>query len=331
MTWFESLTGFPEESAEHVRANITIDGATMTSAANGRQMTFGRLETPNLAELRSRVQSAPRSKAALKVSEVLGDVQELHQDPAHAGALFQVASQFNLLEMVGPSATPEYGVGIYENDRTQGPACAIACGAGTIYRNYFTDVSGRPGQTLDNQIDCLHDLGLAIGNTENQLWTMRNGYALASENGLQEISTRLAACSEAERDTLRERLQIGIHWETEVTLGNSAQTVSQAYCSALPVAYSVLSADQWASFAQLVLEAAYEATFCAAILNAELTGNKRLFLTLLGGGAFGNRDDWIFAAMERAFDKYADYDLDVAIVSYRSPRPGVEELINRRG
>lgn len=331
MTWFESLTGFPEESAEHVRANITIDGTTMTSSANGRQMTFGRLETPNLAELRSCVQSVPRSKAGLKVSEVLGDVQELHQKPANAGALFQVASQFNLLEMVSPSTTPEYGVGIYENDRTQGPACAIACGAGTIYRNYFAAVNGRPGQTSDNQIDCLNDLGLAIGNTENQLWTMRNGYALASENGLQEISTRLAASSEAERDALRQRLRIGIQWESEVTLGNNPQTVSQAYCSALPVAYSVLSADLWAGFAQLVLEAAYEATFCAAILNAELNGNKRLFLTLLGGGAFGNRDDWIFAAIERALDLYADFDLDVDIVSYRSPRPGVQELINRRG
>ncbi len=331
MTWFESLTGFPEESAEHVRANITIDGTTMTSSANGRQMTFGRLETPNLAELRSRAQSVLQPKAGLKVSEVLGDVQELHQEPANAGALFQVASQFNLLEMVSPSTTPEYGVGIYENDRTQGPACAIACGAGTIYRNYFADVNGRPGQTSDNQIDCLNDLGLAIGNTENQLWTMRNGYALASENGLQEISTRLAASSEAERDALRQRLRIGIQWESEVTLGNNPQTISQAYCSALPVAYSVLSADQWAGFAQLVLEAAYEATFCAAILNAELNGNKRLFLTLLGGGAFGNRDDWIFAAIERALDLYADFDLDVAIVSYRSPRPGVQELINRRG
>lgn len=329
MTWFESLTGFKEASAEHVRANMAIDGATMTSAANGRQMNYGRLESPRLAELRLRVQTAPRSKAALKLSEVLGDVQQLHREPAHSGALFQVASQFNLLEMVGPSVTPEQGVGIYENDRTQGPACAIACGAGTIYRNYFAEVNGRPGQTSDNQIDCLNDLGLAIGNTQNQLWTMRNGYALASEKGLQEISARLAAFSEAERDALRQRLRIGIQWESEVTLGNNPQTVSQAYCSALPVAYTVLSDGQWASFAQLVLEAAYEATFCAAILNAELTGNKRLFLTLLGGGAFGNRDAWIFAAMERALDMYADFDLDVAIVSYRSPKPGVQELINR--
>ncbi len=51
--------------------------------------------------------------------------------------MFQVASQFNLLEMISPNVTPDDGIGIYENDPTQGPACAIACGAGTIYRNYL--------------------------------------------------------------------------------------------------------------------------------------------------------------------------------------------------
>jgi hypothetical protein len=31
----------------------------------------------------------------------------MHADPELEGALFQVASQFNLLEMTGPSVTPE--------------------------------------------------------------------------------------------------------------------------------------------------------------------------------------------------------------------------------
>lgn len=73
----------------------------------------------------------------------------------NAGALFQVASQFNLLEMQSHHNTPESGVGIYGSDSTQGPACAIASGAGTIYRNYFVPVNGQIGQSKDNQIDCL--------------------------------------------------------------------------------------------------------------------------------------------------------------------------------
>ena len=79
--------------------------------------------------------------------EVVANVQALHADVSNAGSLFQVASQFNLLEMVSPSVTPEQGVGIYENDHTQGPSCAIAAGAGTIYRNYFASINGQIGQS----------------------------------------------------------------------------------------------------------------------------------------------------------------------------------------
>jgi len=80
-----------------------------------------------------------------------------------------------------------------------------------------------------------------------------------------------------------------------VTLGGASHTVSQAYCSAVPVAYSPHSTDSWAAFAQLVLEASYEATMCAALLNVEITGSNQSFLTLLGGGAFGDRDEWILS------------------------------------
>jgi hypothetical protein len=52
----------------------------------------------------------------IRVSELVGDAKALHADSANAGAVFQVASQFNLLEMVSPSVTPEQGIGIYEND-----------------------------------------------------------------------------------------------------------------------------------------------------------------------------------------------------------------------
>jgi hypothetical protein len=147
---------------------------------------------------------------------------------------------------------------------------------------------------------------------------MRNGYALASAAGLREISERLSGADEMERDSLRQRLRIGIQWNTQVTVGDVSHTVSQAYCSALPVAYSKHSIDLWEGFARLVLEASYEATICAAVLNSENTGNRRAFLTLLGGGAFGNRHDWIFGAMERALRVFSHRDLDVAIVRYGS-------------
>jgi hypothetical protein len=325
--WFEALTGFPERSAEQVRANISIRNTELTSRANGKVLDCGTLATPSLAELRERVNARPSAPGHLSVREVVANVQHLHTNVSNAGSLFQVASQFNLLEMMSPSVTPEHGVDAYEHDPTQGPACAIAAGAGTIYRNYFATVNGQIGQSAGNQIDCLADLGAALGNTENRLWEMRNGYALASQDGLIAIQKRLRASSETDKDGLRQLLRIGVQWNTQVTLDDSKHTVSQAYCSTLPVAYSRHAPSLWAEFARLVLEASYEATICAAILNAGATGNNRVFLTLLGGGAFGNDTDWIIGAIRRALNLYERAALEVAIVSYRESKPQVQQLV----
>lgn len=327
--WFETLTGFAEESPQQVRANLTVAVNALKSHVNGKVWICGELETPTLAELRERVGSSGYKVGKLSVREVGANVQQLHINDSNAGALFQVASQFNLLEMMSPSVTPECGVGIYENDPTQGPACAIAAGAGTIYRNYFAIVNGQTGQSARNQIDCLADLGAALGNSEGRLWEMRNGYALASKSGLVEVSNRLLALSESEIDGLRQIQRIGIQWNTQVTLNESTHLVSQAYCSALPVAYSYHSPNLWAQFARLILDAAYEATICTAILNSVRHGNNRVFLTLLGGGAFGNQTDWIIGGIRRALDLYRHADLDVAIVSYGSSKPYVQSIANQ--
>jgi len=105
--------------------------------------------------------------------------------------------------------------------------------------------------------------------------------------------------------------------------------MTRAYCSALPVAYSSQSSEQWEPFARLVLEAAYEATLHVALLNAERTGNRQVYLTLLGGGAFGNDSDWIMAAIERATRRFASTDLDIFIVSYRASNSDVKRMVDR--
>jgi hypothetical protein len=175
------------------------------------------------------------------------------------------------------------------------------------------------------------DLGDALGNAEGRLWVIRNGYALATKEGLRTVSERLSTMNEAERDSLREKLRIGIQWNTEVTLGESRHTVTQEYCSALPVSYSPHSADLWAEFAQFVLETAYEATLYAAVLNWQKSGNNRVFLTLLGGGAFGNRYDWIFRGIDRDIKLFSKVPLDVAIVSYRASNRHVSDFLAGSG
>lgn len=328
MSWFRELTGVDEKSPASVREQLSIDGDCLVCPGDKR-IAFGRLETPTLKELRLAAQSLGKPIGRICVREVVGDVQQMHADAANANALFQVASQFNLLEMSGPSVIPERGVGIYEHDRTQGPACAIACGAGTIYRNYFAPVGNSMGQSASRQIDCAAQLGQRLGNVGGALWCMENGYLFPNDRGLKQITAHLQSASETELDQLRGELRIGLQWNAAVTLAGANHRVSQAYCSALPVSYGSQPTDDWADFAKLILDAAYEATICAAIINASQTGLNKIFLTLLGGGVFGNPEEWIISAIERAISLYHDDNLDIAIVSYGRSNPAVAELASR--
>lgn len=325
--WFEKLTGFKEKNPEQVRQNLVLEGNHIRSLVNGQRYRCGTLTIPTLQELKHTAPTKDQYQGQLQIAEVVADVQQLHQESNNRGALFQAASQFNLLEMVNPRVTPEDGIGIYEYDRTQGPACAIACGAGTIFRNYFVEIEGQRGQSKERQVDCLDEIGKALNNETLQLWDMQNGYALATEEGLKHISQHLQSLSKQDYEHLKDQLKIGIQWNTQVTVSQPQQIVSQAYCSALPVAYSFVKSNFWKDFAQLVLEATYEATFYAALKNYSETGNNKLFLTLVGGGAFGNELSWIFSAIKHAVEKFRHTPLDVKIVSYGRSKLSVKTFV----
>lgn len=337
-TWFERLTGFPESTYRETQARLEATGTTLRSRVNGASYGIGKLELVPLETLRKRVADPKAAHGRLKVAIVRGNARQLHQSPEHAGALFQVASQFNLLEMIGPQLTPEHGVSIYADDPTQGPACAIAAGAATIYRNYFAPVGGQVGQTRDRQLDGLAPLGEALalgtGLPMDDLWEMRNGYALCTRKGLDAITGLLSTLDEPGIDALRGKLSIGLHHDVEVTDGPEAAVasrpmprVSQAFCSALPVAYGRLPVLCWQAFGTLVLEAAYEATLWAALERAQAGGSNRVLLTALGGGAFGNDETWIFKAMCRALRLFENHALDVKLVSYREPTALMKETV----
>jgi hypothetical protein len=318
--WFSKLTGFREESYELTRSRLVVEGDELVSTVNGKRYGIGTLEVPTLAELRSRVEVPTRQGSTVRC--VTGEARSMHADPELEGALFQVASQFNLLEMTGPSVTPEDGVTRYSSDHTQGPACAVAAGGATIYRNYFAPVDGESGQTRDRQIDGLAGVGSALstklGRPVADLWTMRNGYALCTEAGLDAITRLLADGTDEARDQLRGELSVGLHRHVQVTdvLGGPGRHVSQAFCSALPVAYSSVGPSAWEAFARLVLEATYEATLLAAVEQSDGGGSNIVLLTRVGGGAFGNDDDWIHDAIVRALGIVEHAGLDIRLVSH---------------
>lgn len=319
--WFERLTGFREEGYEDTRGRLRVEGDELVSMVNDERYGIGSLTMPTLAKLRVQVDlpDGPRST----VRCVTGDVRAMHAEPEYATALFQVASQFNLLEMTGPNVTPEHGVTRYSSDRTQGPACAIAAGAATIYRNYFVPVGDEVGQTCDRQLDTLSHIGAALSRhldrPVSDLWKMRNGYALCSASGLDAITRLLDDAGEELRGELRGRLAIGAHFDVEVTDVRKDQRhlVSQAFCSGLPVAYGGGRPDAWEALARIVLDAAYEATLLAAVDRQ----SNIVLLTRVGGGVFGNADAWIDDAIVRAIKIVERAGLDIRLVSHGSVHP----------
>lgn len=320
--WFANLTGFREEGYALTRSRLRVDGDELVSTVNDRRYGIGILSVPTLAELRARIKVSAGTRSTVRC--VTGEARAMHADPELEGALFQVASQFNLLEMTGPNVTPEDGVTRYSSDHTQGPACGIAAGAATIYRNYFAPVDGESGQTRDRQIDALAGVGAALwGKLDrpvSDLWTMRNGYALCTAAGLEAITRLLADGTDELRDELRGKLAIGLHRDVQVTdvVDGPRRHVSQAFCSALPVAYGDGPSSIWDAFARLVLEAAYEATLLAAVEQSLAEGSNIVLLTRVGGGAFGNANEWIDDAIVRAVEILEHAGLDIRLVSHGS-------------
>jgi hypothetical protein len=175
------------------------------------------------------------------------------------------------------------------------------------------------GEALSKDLNCGVD----------DLWRMRNGYADCKPDGLDAIANHLRTLEPQKIDDLRSKLCIGIHQDVEVTDGDREHRplVSQAFCSALPVAYyGDRSSSQWEPFARFVLEAAYEATMWAAIVNAQRGVSNIVLLTALGAGAFGNDPKWVNAAIRRGLMIVRDFELDVRLVSYRTRSPAMVQL-----
>eukprot|EP01062_Namystynia_karyoxenos_P051418 TRINITY_DN40367_c0_g1_i1.p1 TRINITY_DN40367_c0_g1~~TRINITY_DN40367_c0_g1_i1.p1 ORF type:complete len:408 (+),score=118.52 TRINITY_DN40367_c0_g1_i1:70-1224(+) len=338
--WFQELFGFAESGYAASRANFKLeeDGQVLVVLRPPARFRIGPFELPSLRELGERVRARPppAELGGLCFQNMAGaqaDVRSLLRDPANAGCVFQVASQTNCLEMTGPGVKPEEGIAIYAKDPTQGPAAAMACAPATVFRNYLVNGTGQGG---GRQIDILRDFGEAVGNAKHGYWRTVNGYVLGcSPEAIEQLGARIlrgagAAEGGEEAAAIRdaaERIRVGVHWSTQV--GKHPHEVCQVFTSALPVgpAYNkdpVIKSETYQPFAQLVLDAMYDATLaCAEVLAAQRGERVRVYLTAVGGGAFGNRQGWIVEAISRALDKHAASPLDVYLVHFSGVPKGM--------
>lgn len=379
MGFFLDLFGFTGKSYQDTQAAL-LDMATFTpvptpyyfrercdfALADGRTVSAGIFSTPSVADLRTMVQTActsattadntdtkniaPIGNPKTTVQNIVGEAKSLHRSSPE-GSVVQAASQFNYLEMPGPKVTPDAGVEEYEFDPTQGPACAVACGAGTAYRNYLVPVpipslesreqSISRGQTKHSQLNGLDGVERYLGDlfVDDDVvvpWVVKNGYVEAPDSeGLEKFNQRLLSKPEL-REEFVSRVKIGVQEDTSVThrLSEGDRIVTQTYNSAISIGYSRRTISQWEPVARAVLDATYEATLLVGILKTLEAISKGsppppILLTKVGGGVFKNKESWIRLSIQNALERVEVYGvgLDVRIVHFGRIKPLYEGLL----
>jgi hypothetical protein len=323
------LTLVPRVKAEvkqDPRGRIRFDTAGLaTVSAAGRTYEGGHFETVSLGELRRRARLSheqagqPPARLRLWVFEgasPLTDIGAL-QAIAPRGTLFQVASQFNCLELPGPYVTD---VAHYPSDPTQGPRASISAFPGTLVRHYAAprnDGSRFVQATGGEQLNLLAEV------CRPDVATVRNGYLRATDVADPPALAGLLA----ERF---EALRVGVHDQAEVVLGydwdggveGPPRTVAQVFTSTLAGGmYGRFDARDaaWASICRRLQRAAYLGT----LLAAAALGKEYVVLTLIGGGVFGNPVPQIWEALLWAADEVPPllaHDLVVAVNGYNLGR-----------
>lgn len=339
MSWFYQLFGFEENEFNETKTRFKLskNKRHLMSRVNNREYTCGTFSTPSLKELKEQANDIDMIIGKPRVKHIVtDDIMLEHEKSENRRAMFQVASQFNCLEFSGPGYTPEMGITGYIHDATQGPACSLAAPAATVYRNYFTN------QTKEYQIDNSEDLHEYLKSIDDTItsdyWSVKNGYTNSTKDQLKNLkhilrktsiiqNKKRGTFSEPEREKALSNLRVGLHSGVEVRLPgrttNKTNKVSQVFCSAVSCAYgnNMITKKEWEPLARLILDGAYEATLWAAAIEYSMgIGSGKVFLTMLGGGAFGNEPHWIEDAISRAILKItnARLSLDINIVHFKS-------------
>jgi hypothetical protein len=307
-----------------------------TLEVEGHAWHAGRFETPSITELRERARKAGAGRGRLRLWALDGagqatDVGGL-QATAPQGTLFQAASQFNCLESPGPYVTP---VAQYFHDYTQGPRASISAFPGTLLRHYAAP--GAHGerfvQTAKRQLDLLADaFGPEVARVES-------GYLMAQN--VRDPAGLVAALT-----TRFESIRVGVHEGVQVALGydfagsvndSDNRRISQVFTSTVAgggYGGAGMSGAEFEAACRQLLRAAYLGTLLAA---ASL-GQRRVVLTLIGGGVFGNPIPLIWDAIRWAaaeVEALLSGDLDVVVngrnLGGQVPREAILSAVRERG
>ena len=328
----------------------------------------GCFEQLTLADLKS-CSSKQQSKGTFNVLEGPNnaDIRKLQADKKFNGATFQVASNFNALETVGPEQDIEQQLlSDYVFDATQGPAAALGAAAGLMQRRYelFNNLNNGEsvpfsGASLFGQRPCQkYGLGERQVNLIHCICNEQTGIEM-SPAGYVRLNNAIKDSSPLECDDFLQ-IKIGCQRATQVVFGaidghpsdsNTMIEVVPSWISCMPCYLNkqIINqvfvaapdfgqgtnkrsprADAWA---KTILRAEYEGT----LRMAHRCGSKDVILTWVGGGAFNNDPVWVVEILENLEPLIKSLGLNVYLAAYgftpgqAKYRGRLEDLVAKTG
>jgi hypothetical protein len=245
------------------------------------------------------------------------EIQHLMSLPENKGAVFQVASTpFGGLE--GGIAKSGSKVSSMTRNAVQGEWCAIATAGATIFQKYFACPKG-PLFLWDDLLgpkdvgyfEPTSDVGYRINiDTAANVKETRENISLVKASVHKNAYVSYGhTCEYAEKneDKLIQVIDTKCRFVQDVNLVRvSALDIGQLIKAKTPVK----TIQNLIPFARTVVKGAYEITAHVAYM----LGAKKVFLTLVGAGAYRNQLEWIFNALDTpTFRGLSDW-LDIILV-----------------
>lgn len=301
--WFEKLFGF-KEIPETVQSKFTIStdengDSFLISQVNNKKYSIGTFKCRDLKSF----DSTPMRDGG-KFNIIVGDGSEnvdadiimCETNPENDGSTFQMASNFNCLDHLPGKKPPNGYISEYITHHEQGGPGTVVCGPAVLYRQYFVD-----------EVHLLERTPIIVDD----------GYAIdIPENDFDYSNSNL--------------YQVGVHQNIDVTLGRAGrcnryyriidnQRIHQVFCSTIP--FGDLPESEFnLKVASYILTAEYRMTILAAIENSlkypGRKGSNKLFLCLLGTGAFGNPIELVTKCIADCSDLIQKSGLEVNLTCF---------------
>eukprot|EP00051_Salpingoeca_urceolata_P035694 m.30954 g.30954 ORF g.30954 m.30954 type:complete len:389 (+) comp9600_c0_seq1:55-1221(+) len=319
--WFQALMGFEEHGWDFDEGSIPADA----------RAKMGEFETVSITTLKQRLEQ--RQRGSSRGAGSTDDADEGHGDASAAvgggaavggagpplivryrshsgredlfdtsalqfhgqpGAMYQVASNFNCLEVAGAYVDPFCGSFVTNQmvDCTQGPSAAGGAGPGAVLRAV---------RHHQQPIDLLCDTPLEHTNGKLRQGDVVDKSTLS--DGSANPSSDKASVPMVDPDTIK----VGLHTDVvamykrtrqEFATNPDGPRIDQVFTSTCICRAPVPNA-----MSALLLGAAYEGTYlCAAVRQS-----PELVLTLIGGGCFSNDPEQIAAAIAKAHSRWAPH------------------------